>query len=176
MVQFQVQSTISTWAGILLGLFNGVSCEVVESESFDLLTIFLKYFKDWIYFLLRTYKNHVQSGHNRKTCNCLLRASRNKSKVDTTQELAESKAIACWPSFLKWWNEGFLFMFYPSICDNWHPCPNQGKHLPVASAPSPLRRLPLGFGASRFSGDSWHHADYREKMLDGFFAPIICAK
>ena len=95
MVQFQVQSTISTWAGILLGLFNGVSCEVVESESFDLLTIFLKYFKDWIYFLLRNYKNHVQSGHNRKTCNCLLRASRNKSKVDTTQELAESKAIAC---------------------------------------------------------------------------------
>ena len=166
MVQFQVQSTISTWAGILLGLFNGVSCEVVESESFDLLTIFLKY------FLLRNYKNHVQSGHNRKTCNCLLRASRNKSKVDTTQELAESKAIACWPSFLKWWNEGFLFMFYPSICDNWHPCPNQGKHLPVASAPSPLRRLPLGFGASRFSGDSWHRADW---WWINFFAWKICA-
>ena len=67
MVQFQVQSTISTWAGILLGLFNGVSCEVVESESFDLLTIFLRYFKGWIYFFLTNYMNHVQSARNTKT-------------------------------------------------------------------------------------------------------------
>ena len=40
-IQFQVESilTSSTWDGILLGLFNGVSFEVLESESWDLLTI-----------------------------------------------------------------------------------------------------------------------------------------